>query len=311
MTVQKQQTANDFDFSIADGTNQDYMDVYPRLQWHHGKKQFAKLGGVVHTGGMFIPADQFPNFNAEGWVEDSFTSSKNEEIKGYSTTKAYLAIIRVKTWWSESDDGKKSSQTHMLCCVKDIDGVFSLQVGGVSKGMPMNRAFADHRNQIVAMVNRTKPVGTAGFEPFALWFVVEPGPHDAQVSAKNASASSEVTRPQLYTPENIDLDYARTLWVGPDNYKLFCQIYKDTEAWQLQFPKSQIHDDPDAPAFTGNVNGITQSQIDMIAGIIEVKGLDITEIREMCMIATDGATDQIPNLTRDEAATLIETVKTI
>jgi hypothetical protein len=235
MTAKTQTKAiEDFDFSIAEGTNQDYTDVYPRIQWQHGSRQLSKLGDVIaHTGGLFLSADQFPNFNADGWKEDSFITSKNEEIKGYSTTKGFLAILRVKTWWSESDDGKKSSSTHLLCCVKGVEGLFSLQVGGISKGQAMLSAFTAHRNQVVAMVNRTKPAGSRGFEPYAMYFVIEPGPHETQ-SSKTDQRSSE-SQGIDYSAETVDAEYARTLWVGGENYKTLSQYYKDTGRSGPQF----------------------------------------------------------------------------
>lgn len=303
MTKPQPQQYDDFDFSIAEGTNQDYIDVYPRIQWQHGSRQLAKLGDVVaHTGGLFVPADQFPNFSAEGWKEDSFITSKNEEIKGHSTTKAFLSVLRVKTWWPEGE----GSKTHMLCCIKGVDGLFSLQVGGISKGQPMLNAFTAHRSQIVNMVNRTKPAGMMGFEPYALYFVVEPGPPETQSSKADATKGSEVTKPRLYVPETIDLAYARTLWVGGDEYKKLCQLYKDTEAWQTQFPKPQTHED-DTPEFSGHQHGaITQPQIEHIVDICEAKGLDV---KELVRSATNGMSENIENLTKLEASEIIETAK--
>lgn len=297
------QTIEDFDFSIAEGTNQDYVDIYPRIQWQHGSRQFAKLGDTVsHTGGLFVPADQFPNFSAEGWKEDSFISAKNEEIKGYSTTKGYLAVLRVKSWWAQGE----GSKTHMLCCIKGVDGLFTLQVGGISKGQPMNNAFTAHRNQIVAMVNRTKPAGTKGFEPYAVYFVVEPGPHETQSSKSDASKGSEVTKPRLYTPDPLTLDYARTLWVGAENYKAFSQLYRDTESWQTQIPKSQDHSD-DAPTHSGP--GMSPERIDFLGGLIETKGISKEETDQFCMSATNGATGNLAALTSDEGESVIEMAK--
>jgi hypothetical protein len=311
----KTQTAQieDFDYSIAEGTNQEYVDVYPRIQWHHGKKQLAKVGGVVATGGLFIGKDQFPNLEAEGWQPDSFTSQSGEEVQGFSTNRGHLAVIRYKTWWTEYDDGSKSSQTHFLCVVKGVPGLFSLQVSGVSKGQPMIQAFNDHRNQVVAMVNRNKPQGANNFEPFALWFVVEPSETEMQRSAKKADSQSEVTKPRLYVPETLDLDYARTLWVGREHYKLFAEMYRETKAWQTQFPRSRVNDtpDPDAPAFSGpdNANGITAGQADMIAGLLQVKNVDKPELEEFCLRATSGATSNYQLLTQDEAREVIELLK--
>lgn len=160
------------------------------------------------------------------------------------------------------------------------------------------------------MVNRTKPAGSPGFEPYAMWFVVEPGPHESQASKGDASKTSEVTKPRLYTPDNVDLAYARTLWVGADNYKAFCQLYKDTEAWQTQFPKSQESDPhtSDTPQFTGD-GGITPQQIDFIGGLIDAKAVDAQTIKEMCLAASNDATQSIGALKASEANVLIDTLK--
>jgi hypothetical protein len=308
MTQTATQQQTDIDWGLADGTNQDYIDVYPRIQWHHGLKQMSKVGGIVFTGGLFVPQDQFPNFAAEGWTEDAFIASSGEEIKGYASQKASLAVIRVKSWWPKDDaGGSLGSRTHFLCCIKGVEGIFSLQVGGVSKGQPMTQAFTDHRNQIVAMVNRSKPQGANNFEPYALWFVVEPGPHDKQVSKGDSSKSSDVTRPRLSVPAEINLEYARTLWVGAENYQLFSQIYKDTEPWQSQFPKQGHAEDAEMPTHSGG-DRATAQQIEHITGLCAAKGLDE---KQLTMDVTNGATDNLAALTQDEARTIIDTAKSM
>lgn len=304
MTTTKTQHA-DIDWDSVEGTNQEFQDVYPRIQWHHGKKQFARVGGLVHTGGLFVPADQFPNFEAEGWQPDSFTTSKNEEIKGFYSTSGHLAIIRVKTWWGESDDHKKYSTTHMLCAIRGIDALFSLQVSGVSKGMPMNQAFTQHRNQIVAVANRSRPQNAPAIEPFGLWFVVKPDEHESIASAKDASKASEVTRPILDAPEQVDVDYVRSLYVGKDNYLRFAGYYKETEAWQNQIPKQATEDH--APEFAGPTR-VTDATLSQILQLITMKGL---EERDLVLSHTQGETDRAEQLTEKEAKDLIETLKSI
>lgn len=291
----------DIDWDIVEGSNQDYTDVYPRIQWHHGKRQFQKVGGMVFKGGLFVPDDQFPNFNADGWVKDSFTSSQNEDIKGNYAETARLAIIRVKKFWDD-----KGSHVHAICCIDGIDGIFALQVGGISKGQPFMNLFTAHRNQIVAVANRSKPDGKPSLEPYALWCVVTAEPHSQQISKVKSGEGSEVTRPTLYTPEEVTLDYVRSLWVGSDNYKRFTQIYKETELWQSQVPKPQV--EADTPSYTGSQpsDRITQAQIEHLMGMCEAKGLDI---KELALTATDGATNDITTLTKDEASEIIQTAQ--
>lgn len=227
----------EIDWSVVEGNNQDFQDVYPRLQWMHGRKAFKQLGenNMNYTGGLFLPADQFPNFSADGWMETSFTTSgtNGKEIKGWYSKRAFLSTLRIKRWWD--DDG---SHVHALVNLRGVDGLFCVQVGGVSKGVGFENAFRAHRQQIVSLANRSKPAGRPGLEPFALWFVLAPGDHSMQQSAKNGE-SSEVTLPTLYVPESLDLDYVRRLWVGSELYREFCGLYKETENWQNQIPKNK------------------------------------------------------------------------
>lgn len=299
-TATKQNNNNEplgIDWDSVEGANQDFQDVYPRLQWMHGKRAFKDLGkdNMLFTGGLFLPENQFAGFEADGWTRAKFTPSgvNSSEISGWYSKKAYLSIIRLKRWWD--DDG---SHTHALCAIKGIDGIFCIQVGGISKGQAFETAFADHRKQIVAAANRTKPQGKPGIEPLALWFVLSPAEHSMQ-KAKTKDAESEVTVPRLFVPEKLDIDYVRSLWVGTENYRLFCDYYKETEAWQNQFPKKAEN----AGSDTDTINDAKLKEI-----------LDLCMIKDfppeqLALTASENQTDKLEMLNYAEARKALEILR--
>jgi hypothetical protein len=229
------QSNGGIDWSGVEGSNQEFLDVYPRIQWMHGSKALKQLGDVIgHVGGLFIPETQFPNFEAENWAKATATvGEERKDIEGHWSKLALLSVIRMKRWWG--DDG---SHTHLLCHIKGVEGLFSIQVSGLSKGVAMEQAFTDHRKLIVQHANLNRPKGSNPIEPFALWFVVVPGPHSVQRSKSNPEASSEVTPPTLFLPKEINQAYIEKLYVGSENYKKFADSYKQTEAWQQQIPRN-------------------------------------------------------------------------
>jgi hypothetical protein len=299
----------DIDWDSIEGGNQEFTDVYPRIQWIHGKKALKQLGenSLGYRGGLFIPADQFPGLIAEGWTEATFTASNGKEIDGYHSTEAKISVIRLKKFWD--DDG---SHVHAICCLKGVDAVFSLQVGGLSKGQAFINAFAGHRNQVVAMANRNKPPGANSLEPCALWFLVSPGPHSQAFSKANADKSSEVTEPVLNVPKEITVDYVRGLWVGTDSYKRFIEIFKETEAWQTQIPKRSLQADSNFPEYAGSDGSgesferAPEQRLQHLIGLIHAKNQDE---KQTAMAYSLGTTDRISNLSKTETENAIAALK--
>ena len=298
-TTTKHNTNNEpqgIDWDSVEGGNQDFQDVYPRLQWMHGKRNFKQLGekNMNFTGGLFLPENQYAGFSADGWSEASFTPSgvNSSEVKGWYSPKANLSVIRIKRWWD--DDG---SHTHALLSIKGVDGLFCIQVGGISKGQAFETAFADHRKQIVAAANRTKPEGRPGIEPYALWFVLATSPHSMQ-KAKTKDAESEVTLPRLFVPATIDTNYVRSLWVGTDNYKQFSALYKETENWQNQIPKKQNN--------VNNADTINDAKLKELVDLCLTK--DYSEA-DLAMTASEGKTNKLEMLNYREAREAMEILK--
>lgn len=302
--------SNGIDWDVVQGTNTEFATQYPRFQWVHGN---AQSSGFMKTGGLFVSADNFPGFAGEGFQPETLITREGTEIVGFGAAAAKLAVIRIKQQWIKDETyGKNVPLRHVLAVVKGCDDVINISLKGASKALVFQKAFEAHMTQNVAFANRIRPAGVPSIEPFALWFPVQAAPLQ-KVSSKDGKSSSTVTPPELIVPEVIDRDYVTTLWVGRENYNKFASIYKDTESWQHKPIWEQQHNDDidvESPGFTGNnENRITKQQADFIAGLIEAKGLDASEVQEMALAASSGATTNLAMLTRQEADTLIETAK--
>lgn len=299
----KLQETEAIEWSIVEGENTEFSAQYPRLQWVHGSKQAA---GFMKVGGLFISKEQYPNFTGEGFEPTTLITRKGDEIEGYAATSAKLAVIRIKHQWVKEDTGRNVPMAHVLCVVKGSDDLLCISLRGASKALEFQKAFNQHIGQNVAVANRTRPNGAPAIEPFALWFPVK-ACEQITITSKNGKDESAVTPPIMDAPEKVDRDYVTTLWVGADNYKAFAGLFRETSAWQKQPIWEQRHDDADdTPAFSGGDDRATQAQIEHIAGICEAKGMDIADL---CMTATDGATDNLAGLTKREASEIIETAK--
>ena len=302
--------SNGIEWDVVQGTNTEFATQYPRFQWVHGNAQAA---GFMKSGGLFVSADNFPGFHGEGFKPETLITREGAEINGFGASAAKLAVIRIKQQWIKDEtSGKNVPLRHVLAVVKGCDDVINISLKGASKALVFQKAFEAHMTQNVAIANRTRPAGVPALEPFALWFPVQAAPFQ-KVSSKDGKSSSTVTPPELVVPETIDRDYVTTLWVGRENYNKFASIYKDTEVWQNKAIWEQQHNDEidgDTTGFTGNdENRITTQQSEFLAGIIEAKGLDAQEVREMALAASNGATTNIAMLTRQEAEVLIDTAK--
>lgn len=296
----------DIDWGSVEGTNQEFTDIFPRIQWVHGRKALKAAGvdSIGFRGGLFVPEDQFADLKAEGWTKTTFTTSTGEEIPGFHATEAKIAVIRIKKFWLE--DG---SHLHALCCLKGVDGLFSLQVGGKSKAQAFEVAFNQHRTRIVATANRSRPRGMNAIEPFGLWFVLAAGEHATITAKSDSSKSSEVTCPELHTPDEVTLEYVRGLWVGTGNYRTFADLYNETKQWQNQIPQASTAGE--VPAYSGG-NGegpddepATDEQLNHLVTIALQKSIDP---KQVAMKYTLGQSDNIRTLTKGEARDAIREI---
>lgn len=290
---------NEIEWSIIEGENTEFAVQYPRMQWVHGEK---KASGFNKTGGLFISAEQFPDFKAEGFQAETFISRK-DEIPGAAAASALIAVIRVKHQWVK-DEGRNIPLVHALIVVKGCEDLINLSLRGASKALEFQKAFNFHMSHNVTLANRTRPEKAPPLEPFALWFPIKAG-EIYTITSKDGKNESSVTPPELSQPEKLDRDYVVGLWVGAENYKRFAAYYRETTAWQ-KTPIWEQRDEQEAPAYTGGDDRATPAQIEHIAGLCEAKGLDV---KELILTATNGATNNPGMLTREEATTIIDTAK--
>jgi hypothetical protein len=300
------------EWDVVEGDNTEFAVQYPRMQWSHGE---AKAQGFMKSGGLFISKDQYPNFVGDGFAPTTLITDDGTEIEGYAARTARLAVIRVKHQWVKDEKHNRNVPlVHALVTVQGCDDIINLSLKGATKALDFQKAFNQHIAQNVSVANRSRPNGVAGLEPFALWFPICASDPVKIVAKDDPSKSSTVTPPVLIAPEKIDRDYVTTLWVGRDNYQQFAGYYKETATWQ-KLPIWEQRNDAhtsDAPEFTGGEDGrITQGQIDMVAGLIEVKQIDLDDVKAMTLGASDNATNNIKALSRDEATSLIDTMKAL
>lgn len=293
------------EWGVVEGENTEFAAKYPRLQWQHGSKQAQ---GFMKTGGLFVSEDEYPNFTAEGFKPTTLITRDGTEIKGFAATSLNLAVIRIKHQWVTDEKSKYVPLAHVLCVAKGCDDLLNLSLKGPSKALDFQKIFQQHIGQNVALANRTRPEGRPAIEPFALWFPLQAG-ELTETRSKDGKSTSIITPIEMKQPTTLDRAYVASLWVGADNYKAFANFYKETAAWQKQPIWEQRNGEADdIPAFSGE-NGdamATEGQVQHLIGICEAKGLDI---KELCLTATNGGTNNPGMLSRAEANEIIETAK--
>lgn len=299
---------NEIEWDVVSGENTDFAIEYPRFQWVHGSAQGA---GFMKSGGLFVSAENYPNFAGEGFEAVTLITREGTEIPGFGSTRSLLAVIRIKHQWVKDQDyGKNVPLAQALVCVKGCEDIVSISLRGASKSLAFQKAFSAHMTQNVAFANRMRPKDSPAIEPFALWFPMCAGPLQ-DIQSKDGKSKSKITPIELCTPQTLDREYITSLWVGRENYSRFAAAWQDTKKWQSAPIWEQNHNN-DAPTHTGTADDpgrATRNQIEFIAGIIEAKSLDVAEIEEMCLAASNGATTNMAMLTQEEAAVLIETAK--
>lgn len=303
MTQKAQPAIADIEWDIIEGENSDFAVQFPRLQWVHGE---AKASGFMKSGGLFINKEQYPNFEGEGFTPAVLITQDGKEIDGYGASSANLAVVRIKHQWVKSDEGKNVPLSHVLCVVKGCDDLLLLSLKGPSKALEFQKAFNQHIAQPVSVANRTRPPGSPQLEPFALWFNVKAS---APVSAqsKDGKSKSNVTPPVLVSPEQVDRDYAVSLWVGKENYKQFAAFWKDNAKWQtVKILESHDEEANDTPTHTGyapsDADPATEEQLEHLINVATAKGQNLAELM---LEYTNGGTNKIENLSKGEAREFI------
>lgn len=292
----------EIEWAVVEGENTEFAVQYPRMQWVHGE---AKASGFMKSGGLFISAEQYPHFEAEGFEGSTLITNDGTEIEGYAAASAKLAVIRVKHQWVKDPQDKRNIPlVHALIAVKGCEDLICLSLRGATKALEFQKAFNQHMSQNVSIANRTRPDGAKALEPFALWFPIRAAA-SVKAKAKDSDQSSPVTPPELVTPATLDRDYVVTLWVGAENYKQFAGYFRETAAWQKtpiweQRNGDTVHDE--ATAEYSGTELATDEQLQHFVNICTAKGLSEKEI---VLQATGGETDSFERLSREDARAMI------
>jgi len=306
----KQTSTNEIEWDIVTGENTDFTIQYPRFQWVHGA---AQAQGFMKSGGLFVSAENFPNFAGKGFTPETLITRDGTEIPGYGAKRAELAVIRIKTQWVKDEEYNKNVPLrHVLCVINGSEDVVNISLRGASKALAFQRAFDAHLAQNVAFANRIRPQGRPQIEPFALWFPICAGELQ-DVHSKDGKAKSKVTPVELCGGGDVTRETVSALWVGGDNYKRFASIYQDTKKWQST-PIYENHAGVDEVApvdeFTGgDPNAMSAAQSEIIAELRGVKNVDQNELKEMVLTVTNGASNNFRTLRKDEASSIIEMLK--
>lgn len=304
-TNAKEQQTQGIEWDVVSGENTDFAAQYPRFQWVHGS---AQASGFMKTGGLFISAENYPNFTGDGFQPETLITREGDEIAGFGASKAKLAVIRIKRQWVKDETYNKNVPLlHALVSIKGCEDIVNISLRGASKSLAFQRAFDTHLTQNVALANRTRPTGVPALEPFAIWFSVCAGQLQ-DISSKDGSSKSKVTPIELCSPETVDRDYVTTLWVGRENYVKFGGVFQDTRKWQSTPIWEQNHADANDDLTHSGFDRITQSQQEVIAGLIEVKGLEGNDLKEYALLASNGATNNFATLSREDAQVMIDTM---
>jgi hypothetical protein len=231
--AQAKTNADEINWDMADSSAQDFKETYPRIQWVNGSKKLKNAGGMAHTGGLFIPEEQYVGFDAPDWKRDTLVTQKGEEIPGHYSNSAAIAIICVKEWWEQSTPPKSHYQA--MVRIKGRQDLFNLSLSGKARTQPFKTIVSDHSRKIVATLNNARPAGKDGFQNYALWTVIVPSAHE---TIGEGNKAYEVTVPKLFVPEVLDLAYVKSLWVGGDNLTSFTQNYHNLREWVRTVPQN-------------------------------------------------------------------------
>lgn len=248
--------------------DQDTVDTqgpeYPYIQWVNGKRELKSAGGVVYTGGWFMPASQVEAGTLPGWDAGELVHRSGGSTDGFFRRDLTVAIIRNRhCWvvnvgddyqlfpWQQYDEakraGKPTGKLQSLVLVKDLEGLGAIIL--TMKGS-ISRAFAPSRrgdsvmnvfhrcviaeaNKLVIRKNGKAP----GKFPYrAFWLTVGPervaDGTPTYTTVGSGASSSPVTLPTaLDLAEHMDKAALGALFVGRETLEWVNELYRDAEAW--------------------------------------------------------------------------------
>ena len=94
----------------------------------------------------------------------------------------------------------------------------------------------DFSAKVVQVANRQSPKGKV-LPRYAFWMTIAPGPY---TKAGNPGQESVVTLPTLVLPNEITIEYLRSIYVGRDNLIRFQEQYYQAELWVNAWEKTGV-----------------------------------------------------------------------
>lgn len=244
-------TVTDFDWNDVDSNAQDVVRFSaPVVFWMHGKSEMEEAGGVKFTGGFFFTYEQAgEGADIPDWKESWFKGDK-DKIYGLATRTAKIALVRSRRRWFQEIGGRMHYQPWnkyqegfraQMQSIGFISG-YEAPVCFSFKGMLVSHIeeiVRYHTSKVVALANQTAPQGKK-LPAYALWMNVTAGKHS---EAGKGNKTHEVTMPELWLPKTINLDLARSLYVGKEQLLRSQALYHELDSWAQEWNQFALADE--------------------------------------------------------------------
>lgn len=244
--------SNDFDWNDVDANAQDAIQFSaPTIFWKHGKKAMEEIGGINFTGGFFFTFEQAgEDAEIPKWVKSSFVNDDGKKIEGLAAQGARVTVVRSRRRWFKDDGNRKvfrpwnqyedgfRGQMQSIGFVNGYDAPVCFALKGLLL-TSFDEIIRYHNSKVVSLANQTAPSGQK-LPAYALWMVVQSGKHS---KAGQGNKQSEVTMPELWLPKQVNLDYARSLYVGREQLVRSQALYRELDDWAAQWNRVAVESD--------------------------------------------------------------------
>jgi hypothetical protein len=244
-------THSDFDYDVVDpNATEQSTPTYPIAQWHNGQQALKAAGGVQYTGGLILPVKYLPDgFKIPNWTPAQVTFRSGKEEGALTTQKAVITPIRTRFRWFVNHGGvvtyyprsayvpgaNMRGHLQAFAAVQGLDEPIAITFKGKAS-QTFESLLRDFSARVVQVANRRSPKGKA-LPRYAFWMTIAPGPH---TKAGNPGQESVVTLPTLVLPNEITVEYLRSIYVGRDNLIRFQEWYLQAELWATAWEKTDI-----------------------------------------------------------------------
>lgn len=250
-----------FDWDNVDSGAQDQVAItFPVVMWRNGNTRLKALGDDInHTGGFFFTYEHAGDgAQIAGWKEGSFKGDR-EDIFGLAARKAMITIIRGRKRWVKTDGKHREfrpwngyeagfrAQMQMVGFIKGYDEPVSFSFKGLN--VDAVEAIRREHGKLMNFVNRSAPDRSKMMPPYALWTVIEAGPHEMVGKGQQ----SEATPPRIVLPKDLSIEVAKKVYVGRDLLLRSQELYRELDGWATDWDRAggsaaPEQEDADAPA---------------------------------------------------------------